>query len=427
MSKRSLLALMAPLAMGLSLGAGAGAASAKGLTLHVLMEDVPETSIIEALLPEFEAATGNKVEFEKVAYDDMHDKLVAQLIAPKSFYSLLEVDFLWAGEFPRAGWLTDLKPLATASNFDLSQFLPASVKLLGGSAQSLPILPMYDYSMGLITRTDLLKDPRLQKAYKKAYGVDLAPPATLADYVRIAKFMKKNAGVAGAAMQGQRGDPNSMEFSNYLFSEGGAYLDGKKVVLDSPAAKKALALYVDNIKNGAQLGALSANLDDTMRLMCSGKAFSMVTYWWMLPQLDNAKKCPAVAGKLSLSPMPGGHGESGGWGWGIPTNVSAETRAAAWQFIQWVQGPKVALKRALEGHAPVRRDIFSNPKVLAKYPYYADALKIVAGGGSFPIFTYTASYEDVLGTQVSQAASGQTSVDAAISAAASGLQKLMRK
>jgi hypothetical protein len=37
------------------------------------------------------------------------------------------------------------------------------------------------------------------------------------------------------------------------------------------------------------------HLDDTVRLMCSGKAFSMLTYWWMLPQLDNATACPAVA------------------------------------------------------------------------------------------------------------------------------------
>lgn len=108
--------------------------------------------------------------------------------------------------------------------------------------------------------------------------------------------------MAGAAMQGQRGDPNSMEFSNYLFSSGGAYVDDKgKSALNSPAGNKAMTLYADAIKNAAQTGALSATLDDTVRLMCSGKAFSMLTYWWMLPQLDNATACPAVAGKLALT------------------------------------------------------------------------------------------------------------------------------
>ena len=178
-----------------------------------------------------------------------------------------------------------------------------------------------------------MSDAKVKDAYKQQTGKDLELPKTLEDYVALSKFMKQQAGVAGAAMQGQRGDPNSMEFSNYLFSAGGEYLSqDRKVMLDSPQGKKALELYVDNIKNGAQQGALSATLDDTFRLMCDGKAFSMVTYWWMLPQLDNKEKCPNVAGKVALSVMPGGHGESGGWGWAIPKNRS-QLQEAAWKFI----------------------------------------------------------------------------------------------
>ena len=283
----------------LGLAATSGIAHAEGVTLHALMEDVPETHIIEAMLPDFEKQTGIKVEFEKVGYGDMHDKLVPQLTAPQSEYNLLEVDFLWAGEFPKAGWLTDLSPLIASSKFDTSGFIPSTFTLLGGTPTNTSLIPMYNYSMGLLYRADLLEDQKLKDAYKAQFGKDLAAPTTLEDYVQIAKFMKANAGVAGAAMQGQRGDPNSMEFSNYLFSAGGSYLDDKGAVsLNSPEAAKALALYSDNINNGAQQGALSATLDDTLRLMCNGDAFSMVTYWWMLPQVDDATKCPKVAGTV---------------------------------------------------------------------------------------------------------------------------------
>jgi hypothetical protein len=104
---------------------------------------------------------------------------------------------------------------------------------------------------------------------KQATGKELKLPESLADYVELAKFMNANGGVTGSAMQGQRGDPNSMEFSNYLFSSGAAYLDKDgKVALNSPEAVKALELYVDNIQHGAQKGALSATLDDTFRLQC---------------------------------------------------------------------------------------------------------------------------------------------------------------
>jgi multiple sugar transport system substrate-binding protein len=403
-------------------------AHAADVTLRALMEDVPETRIIEALLPEFTEKTGIKVEFEKIGYPDMHDKLVTQLVSAESAYNLLEVDFLWAGEFPAANWLVDLKPLADASKFDLQPFSPSMLDLLGRTADRMPIVPMYNYSMGLIYRTDLLQNETLRAAYKQQTGKDLAVPKTLEDYVAISKFMKANAGVEGAAMQGQRGDPNAMEFSNYLFSAGGKYLvDDRTVALDTPEARKALDLYIDNIKNGAQQGALSATLDDTLRLMCSGKAFSMVTYWWMLPQIDDAKACPDAVGKVALSVMPGGHGESGGWGWGIPRNTPADQQAAAWEFIQWVQSKEISLKRALGGHAPVRTDVFSDPAVLAKYPTYKTAEAVVASGKSFPIFTYSAEYENVLGTQVSTAASGSISTDDAIKAASEGLKELMSR
>jgi multiple sugar transport system substrate-binding protein len=410
------------------LSASLSARAADPITLHALMEDVPETKIIEAMLPDFEKQTGIKVEFEKVGYPDMHDKLVSQLTGPQSFYNVLEVDFLWAGEFPAANWLADLKPFVEKSKYDLSPFIPSTLDLLGRTKDNLFLVPMYNYSMGLIYRTDLLSDAKLKAAYKAATGKELAPPASLEDYVAISKFMKANAGVAGAAMQGQRGDPNSMEFSNYLFSTEGAYrnADGK-ANLDTPEGRKALELYVDNIQHGAQQGALSATLDDTMRLMCSGTAFSMVTYWWMLPQIDDAVKCPAVAGKVALSTMPGGHGESGGWGWGIPKNTTPEEQAAAWTFIQWVQSKDVSVKRALQGHAPVRSDVYTDAAVLAKYPFYTAAEDVVATGKSFPIFTYSAQYEDVLGTQLSLAAGGQAATDAALKAASDGLQQLLDK
>jgi ABC-type glycerol-3-phosphate transport system substrate-binding protein len=126
-------------------------------------------------------------------------------------------------------------------------------------------------------------------------------------------------------------------------------------------------------------------------------------------------------------PMPGGHGESGGWGWGIPAITSAASQEAAWTFIQWVQSKDVAIKRALLGHAPVEAAVYSDPAVLAKYPYYAVAQQIVAGGKSFPIFTYSAQYEDTLGTQLSLAAGGQATTADALKSAADGLDQLLKK
>ncbi len=396
------------------------------VVLRALMEDVPETHIIQKLLPDFEKKTGIKVEFEIVQYGAMHDKLVSQLLAPESAYDFLEVDFLWAGEFPAAGWLEPLEPYIQRSGFDLSPYLPSMLDLVGYYNGRLYMIPMYNYAMGLIYRTDLLKDPELKARYRERFGRELTVPTTLEEYVQISLFMKQSAGVAGAAMQGQRGDPNFMEFSNYLFGAGGDYADARwNVTLDSPEGKKALSLYVKNIREAAQKGALNANLDDTYRVMCQGGAWSMITYWWMLPQLDDPEKCPKVAGKVKLAVMPGGHGVNGGWGWAIPKNSTHKEEA--WKFIQWVESPEIVKKRALMGHAPTRRDALTDPDVLAKYPYYAEVLNILEGAKKVPIFAYTAEMEDVVGREISLAATGQKSVDQALKDAAQGLYRLFKK
>jgi hypothetical protein len=140
-SRRRLLRASAGAGLALSLGrAGSRAAQEitysrdfEGTTLNLLMEDLLETTIIEELLPEFTELTGISVNFEKVAYPVMREKLVPQLAAgPGSgSYDVLEVDFYWVFEFARSGWVEDLGPRIEASGgqVDLARFIPALLEI----------------------------------------------------------------------------------------------------------------------------------------------------------------------------------------------------------------------------------------------------------------------------------------------------------
>jgi multiple sugar transport system substrate-binding protein len=403
-----------------------GVVHAQGATLRVLMEDVPETHIIQELLPAFEADTGIRVEFEIVQYGPMHDKLITQLLGPSNSYDVLQVDFLWAGEFPAAGWLEPLEPYVEAGGFDLDPYLESMLDLVGYYQGTLYMIPMYNYAMGLIYRTDVLEDPELRSAYQSEFGQELRFPTTVQEYVDLSVFIADHTDMSGAAMQGQRGDPNFLEFSNYLFGLGGSFVDDDwNVVLDDPVGREAMALYARNIQEAAPTGALNFNLDDTYRVMCQGGAWSFVTYWWMLPQVDDPEACPASAGNVELVPMPGGHGVAGGWGWAIPSNSAQKD--AAWQFIEWVESAEVVKERALRGHAPTRIDAFDDPDVLALYPYYANVLEIVESARSVPLFAFTAQMEEDLGREISEASAGSKTPEAATTAAAAALEALLRR
>ena len=120
-----------------------GVVFAENTTLNILMEDVPETQIIQALLPEFEAKTGINVEFESILYSDMHPKLIPQLMSLNCQYDVLEVDNYWAGEFPAAGWLEPLDNYVKKNKFDLSKYIPSTIEMTGYYDGTLYMIPMY--------------------------------------------------------------------------------------------------------------------------------------------------------------------------------------------------------------------------------------------------------------------------------------------
>ena len=215
-----------------------------------------------------------------------------------------------------------------------------------------------------------------------------------------------------------------MEWSNYLFTLGGDYYDEKwHPRINDEIGIKAAELYIDLLKNGAPPGAASFNLDDAFREMAQGKAFSMISYNWMIPQLDDPEKS-SVAGKVALTPMPGGVGLNGGWGWAIPKN--SQHKEEAWKFIKWVESPDIAKRRALMGGAPTRFDVFTDEEVVKKYPWYPKAMWLVMRAKHVPEFQYSAQMIEVAGRELSLAATGAKPVKEALDTAATELEKLAK-
>src|SRR5919107_1164365 len=165
------LALASGLRFGSTLGAQEIAFSRdfEGTTLNLLMEDLLETTIIEEMLPEFTELTGITVNFEKVAYPVMHEKLVPQLAAGpgNGSYDVLEVDFYWVYEFARSGWVEDLGPRIESSDgqVDLARYIPALLDIGSTVDDTTYYPPMFPNPIGLIYREDLLNDEAFRAAY----------------------------------------------------------------------------------------------------------------------------------------------------------------------------------------------------------------------------------------------------------------------
>ena len=307
----------------------------EGTTLNLLMEDLLETTIIEEMLPEFKELTGITVNFEKVAYPVMHEKLVPQLAAGpgNGSYDVLEVDFYWVYEFARSGWVEDLGARIGASNgqFDLARYIPALLDIGSKVDDTTYYVPIYPYPMGLIYREDLFNDDEFQAAYKEQTGTDLALPDSVESYVAMAEAVSAlDKDVYGAAMQAQQVDPIVMEFCNFLYGLGGAYYNADMTApaINDETGVKAAELYARCVKNAAQPGAAGADLNDTMATYSQGRAFSMISYMFML-SVFNDDDASTVKDVNKMTVMPGGHGLTGNWSWGIPVSSPNPMRAGS--------------------------------------------------------------------------------------------------
>ncbi|MBK1663043.1 ABC transporter substrate-binding protein [Rhodospirillum rubrum] len=405
------------------------ATTARAETITILMESVPDTQYVKTLVPDFEKATGITVNLEVVNYAEMHTKLVPQLVSRKGGYSAIVVDFYWVGEFIKAGWLQPLDERIGADHFDTAPYIPALMDLVGKVDGTTYMLPFYNYAMGLTYRTDLLADPANQKAYEVANNAPLRAPETWDEYRKQVAFFTKD-GFNGVVNQGLRPDPIAMEWSNYLFANGGSFHDANwKSTLNSPEAKAALDQYIESIDKYGPLGSASFSFDEAFNVMAQGKAYSYITYNFFRTSLDNPSQS-SVVGKAEIMPVPGVTPETSGslngaWGWGIPK--SSPNPDAAWKFLSWVESFPIAKARALQGGAPTRSDVFDDAEVLAKYPYYRDLKRLLERSHNFPTFTYTPQFVEILGRELSLAVAKEKTSEAALATIASEFDALALK
>lgn len=406
------------------------ASAAQAETIRILMETVPDTRYIQDLLPQFTEETGIDVEIEAISYIDMHSKLVPQLLAPQGSYDAIVVDFYWVGEFSKAGWLMPLDDLIAQDGIDTGAYVPAMMDLVGKVDDVTLMLPFYNYSMAVIYRTDLIEDPAEQAAFEAKYGIPLQVPQTWDEYWKQVEFFTRdNDGdgerdLYGTVIQGQRGDCISMQWSNFLYAQGGQYYDENwNPTLNSPQGVAAMDAYREAVLNYSPPGSESFCFDEAFNVMAQGRAYSFVTFNILYASFEDPESS-TVAGKVGITPNPGG-GLNGAWGWAIPN--SSPNKDAAWTFIKWVESYEIAKARAMAGGAPTQTAIFNDPDVVAARPYYPVLGDILAGAQPFPVFTYTTELVEEMGRELNLAATGEKDSQEALDDAAAAFHKLLVK
>ncbi len=405
-------------------------AAEEQVTLTVIIEQVPDYDIVAQLTEQFEQENPNiKIEFDAMPYDAMRDKILTSFLAPEGTYDIIIVDNPWMDEFSAAGFLTDLTEYVNNTpDYNFDDFVEP-VRELSVQDGKIMSIPYYNYALGLIVRQDLFDDPALKEKFQAEYGRELKAPTTLDEYLEVGKFFKAN-GIAGAAMQPQRGYKINEEWKNWLYAEGGNIMDAEgKPVINSEAAKKALEKYIEMYNTAAPDNSINWGFDDALRSMAAGESATMMSYNWMLPTLNNPEgQAGELAGKFQLYPVPGGKAVLGAWYWAIPAN--SVNKDAAWKYISWLTSPEIDKQRVILGGAPTRVSVMNDPEVWEKgygENYYKTVLQILSNCEPLGRGVHADEISIEVGNYLNSIVVGEMSIDEGLAAIEAKINEINSK
>lgn len=375
-------------------------------TVRILMEAVPDTDIVQALVADFNSEYPDiTIEIETLGFDQMRDKLIASFQSSDATYDLIVADNPWMDDFAPAGFLEPLdERIANTPGFDHEDFFGPLREIADVDGVTYGV-PFYNYALGYLYNERVLDE------------AGLSVPTTLDELVSVSQALT-TGDQTGLAMQPQRGYKIFEEWANFLFSAGGTiYNEDGSGALDSAEAQAALEAYVDLYNTAAPANSLNWAFDEAFRSVSTGQSAAMVSYNWNLPGLNSADSGPE-AGNFKLATMPGGKQVLGSWSWAIPSNSAASD--AAWAFVSWITSKEIDVQRVIAGGAAIRESTLQNDSVLAEgfgEDYYAAIIAILSN--SAPLSEGPGGEEMIqaVGTELSEAVAGTKSVQDALNAA----------
>ncbi len=346
----------------------------------------------------------------------LEDLYTSSFILGESPYDLVNMDAIWTSKFAAAGWLLPLDD--RISQQELTAFSPKDVE--GGRYQNkLYRIPMRSDVGMLYYREDLLKEAGLQ------------PPETFEDLMRISQVLQKQKKVNwGYVWQGRQYEGLVAMFAEVLKGFGGFWVnpDTLQVGLDKPETLQAIEFLRSTISQGVSPpGVTTYQEEDTRRLFQSGQVAFLRSWPYAWP-LAQAKGSP-IQGKIAIKPMVHAPGKTGAaclGGWGIGIAKSSKHPEEAWKAIEYFTSEEAQRRFILSaGYVPSRRNLFTNPEIVAQYPHYPQLLEVVDNAVlRSPIAQY-AQTSDILQRYLSAALSGRISPESAMQAAADETRRLL--
>lgn len=371
---------------------------------------------LSTLAKEYSESHSQKVVVDLYDYDAVRERTVLGFTSGKDSYDVVGFDLLWLKQYIDAGYLLPLDERIEkdAEQIDPDDFVPAYVRYATYKDVQYAI-PWFGAVYMLYYRTDLLAQA----------GVSV--PETWDEYASAAAAVQEATGVTGTTVIAKRDDPLMCEFWSIASSYGAQIVDNDTSIVDSPEATAALELW-KSLLPYAPSDALAADWPAAAAAFAEGKTAMMLNFSDTSDALLQGDS--SIKDHVGFAPIPKGPtGELtpnlGGWGLGVSSQ--SKKADAAFDFIAWATAAQQQQSGLASGGATNRISVLKDPQNTEKYPYFPAALENFENAMIFPVSSQWVDWEAAIAPSISDALSGQATVQQGLGTAQSRLQAILDK
>jgi trehalose/maltose transport system substrate-binding protein len=365
-----------------------------GVTIHFAGDsDVGEGGRwTKALAEEWAKKTGNTVDYISRPNDASATlQLFQQYWAAKSGdVDVYMVDVIWPGiAAPHA---LDLKKYFKED--ELKEHFPRIIENNTVKGK-LVAMPFFTDAGVLYYRTDLLE----KYGYKE-------PPKTWEELAEMAKKIQdgeRQAGhpdFQGFVFEGKASESVTCNAIEWIYGYGGGTIidPDKKVTINNPNAIKALEAAKSWVGTISPQGVVSYGEEEARNIWQAGNAAFMRNWPYAYALGQDPKS--VISGKFAATVLPKGGAEGKNaaclGGWNLMVSAYTKNPEVAADLVRFLTSAEAQKKRAVDlSQLPTRPEVYKDQDVLAKNPWFANAVEILTNAIARPSTVTGADYNQV--------------------------------
>jgi multiple sugar transport system substrate-binding protein len=323
--------------------------AAQAPEIRVLLANHPYGELLKSAIPEFERASGIKVNAESLQEAQLTQKLTTEFATKSSSVDVFMTRPLQEGKlFYKNGWYEPL------SGYDFSDY-PKNVMSISTFGSKPYIVPLVIEWPVLYYRKDLFKQAGLKV------------PVNFTELEGAAKKLNSEA-VAGFATRG-KGAAAVTQLSSFVYNYGGLYIDKGVAVFDSKPAVDAIRFYGKMLGTYGPKGVSSMSWENLMPLFQAGKVAMWVDASVFLGQVVDPAKTQVPAENVGIASFPAGpkmNTPAFVTSWGLAVANQSKNKELAMKFVDWATSKTLAAKAMLANITMARSSVWEDKAVVDK-------------------------------------------------------------